>query len=386
MQMNIKPIQQKTFVIIIVILLIFSIIFIIFGICYKQKNTSRDKLISRFKSNEEDVQIIEFISISGGNIDDVKKEVSTNKIRSNVVDFGTKATNNVMNAIDDFYYRFYSKKRSLFNSSIDDYYREIKFVNQGYNNVIVKIDDTLLRIRKYIPENNNLDIFNNNDLLFKYLKENESKIKHILIPYSYQRYPTNPKTWFMYWEIPQLKRIHNYDPDKLKTCVKCMYSFIRSVNLKTNEKWKIMYLDYKYENFMMNSEGVYMLADYDFPPCKSMTELLKNRLNISKTENDEKIKQLIDKDKKFSADYNFLINPIGLSYYLEKDVNEVENKYNPYLLLTALSMRLFCIQLECNRGTNNVNGYFKLTSKVIDTLLDMKSTNEEDVFDISGFR
>lgn len=414
--------KQRFCIIVLITILLISIVFILIGFCISSmcsdSQSCRDELIHKLQTGSGDPSIFGGYSITGGNIEDIKTEISNNKVRSNVVDFGTKAITNVMHAIDDFYYRFYSKERSLYKSSIDEFYKKIMFVNQGYNNVIVKIDEHMLRIRKYMPESIGLDIFNNNDILFKFLRSEGAKVGHILVPLMYQRYPTDPKSWFMYWEIPPLKRIHNYDPDKLKECLKSMYKFITfvnhanhidgedyivhsdgSVNTQRSSKsggskiepesskkpFKIMYLDYKYENFMADPNGQYLLADYDFPPCRSMTETLKNKLGSSETDVNKWVKQLIGQDKKFSADYNFLINPIALSYYVGHSVSEVEEKYDPYLMLTALSMRLFCMQLETNRGTNNINGFFKLTDKVVAKLLDMKSTNEIDVFDISGF-
>ena len=337
------------------------------------------------------------LSLSGGTTADIIEKATTNKLRQDDEKYIESVKLHIKNALNDYIKR-------INKTSIKD--TDITFISQGFNNIIVRVGSYgLLRIRKFILQH----MFTHDRILTQQLQYYARNNKlNVLVPSKYSYNSSTPSKWFIYWDIEELKPIEKYDYDKFKNC---MYTIAEFINRPNNT---FTYVDFKYENFMLNSNDEYILADFDFVMAGDIrTKLAKIK---AKPVNDEMIKDYIGKRVKYYKDYNIIELLFAASYFETKRVNSKTNKtkndendtnniyienntktkeievidyengldiskYDPKILVCALAIRMFMLHMKYDIEHNEINDDFMITDEVIKIMQNMKSTKTDDIFD-----
>lgn len=258
---------------------------------------------------------------------------------------------------------------------------QISYVNQGFNNIVVRFGNQLLRIRKFIRKN----MFKHDYILTTQLKQySKSNHLNVLVPYQYHRNESSDDhDWFIYWTIPELTEIvEPFNYDKIRQTITTIADFLnRDGNTFT-------YIDFKRENFMLNKRGEYILADFDFTYALDLKMVMKNHKYPPVT--DEVLDSIVGNKVKYYSDYELIRYPIAATYFgVKKDENGVDmidwdnigEGYDTKILVAMLVIRMFMIHMRRDSVNNQSLDYLELTKDDVQKMITMKSTRTADVLD-----
>lgn len=377
--------NQSTFIILFIILFCLNII--CFALIFRKKYSKNNKSLQSSLSgsninksihNQADTQRIYFENILSEYI--ISEETKA-KLRSSIQTIITKITTeklryldklsieksvtNVMNSIIDFISKHKSNQYFTENLSLT-------YINQGINNIIIKINKTFLRIRKHIEEY----MFRDSVIVFNILKS-KAQDKHILIPNSLI---ADSNKHIIYYIIPELQPINKLILKKFTIALEDIYAFLL-------ENRSLTYKDFKYSNFMLNDNNEYILVDIDFMKASNIL----NKIPIKNTTIDD-----IDIQGYFGQEFDsltilkFYIYPIIALFCKESNSNKVNynnlpKQYDPKLLISALSIRTFYFQILNDFKNNSFNAnesskHITATKELIKYLSSLNSTAFRDVF------
>lgn len=283
----------------------------------------------------------------GGSIDDVVDEVQKNKLRENA-DANT-IIQNVTNGINA-YQRFK-------NIHVDD--NDIEFIGQGFQNVVVRMGSNgpLVRVAKYIRP----FMFKQFQYTFNMLRK--YKDNGFLIP-TWYRYEDGNKP-FIIWEIKELEPIKEIDYGKMYECV------LKNLEFINNKDIGLTYIDFKFENVMMDSEtGKYLNTDFDM--YKKFD--IRDKLDDVTPDLNEYMGKTID----YCSDQMF-------AKKIAKRM--VGDKYDGNVLFPSVFARIFMLKLKMDLKMGNTNARdsrIMVTDEFVKQLLAMKSTEPVDVLTFIG--
>lgn len=315
------------------------------------------------------------LSLNGGSLDDVLEEVRNGKLREDTDEYKNQIIQNIINGIEGY--------KKIKNLNIKD--EDIIFVGQGYQNVVVRIgkNSPLLRIAKYIRP----FMFRQFHRVFNILRKFNGK-SGFLTP-SFFRFEEGEKQYII-WEIKELKQINNYNYDKILECVKSALTFLNHPDVD------LSYIDFKYENIMEDpSNGKYIIADFDIYKAFDVRNKFKDQENIKAISIND-LQEYNGRVINYCSDQEFVGIKVLLTYF--DNVNGIVNfdsldsKYNPKLMSPSLFARAFMLKVKqdmsmsdsgstdsLESNSTKYNELITITDYVINEMINMKSTNPNDV-------
>ena len=308
-----------------------------------------------------------FTPLAGGSMDDVLTKVQTEKLRNNGKDaYRAAVVRAVRNGVNAY-------RRE---TRIDVADEDIEFIGQGYQNVVVRFgkDGPLVRIAKNIRPQH----FDQFKRVYDSLKRNADS--GFLTPTRYSFSKTKGKE-YMYWEIRELQPIERIDFDKLKACIFKAISYISS-------KYGFSYIDFKYENIMIEPEtGEYLIADFDLYDkmnvMKQIDHLLKGSDPIRAAS--DRVEKFVDNRFDYCSNQEFAKNMV-VAGFVEKDggAYKLLDGFDPYSMFPAINARLFLLKVMQDMHDNKFEGdsTVLVDDSIIENLLSMNSTNPRDVVNV----
>lgn len=255
---------------------------------------------------------------------------------------------------------------------------DVKFVDQGFINIVVEINGKFLRILKKCGS----DFVKISESVFELLKDDIGFVAPLSFHYSDEvnKYENNANNinkelFYAYWEIPKLYRLDSISFNKLENLMRTI--------LKGVEKYNFFYGDFKYENIMEDRDNDcrYLVCDFDIYPDLGIYLRGEYMTHEQVTEEIERSNLYEIDSKERSTE---LLNLVSRTYIGNRNIN-------PTMLVTATRMRLFLMKvrkdMELGKDISDVRDPsvlwgITITPGVVYNLLNIRSTSIDDILDV----